>query len=83
MTRFAMAMVVLLAGLLALAATAGRAEEPGDERAEPDEKTELEVGEKLPAFKLKNQDGKWVTHEDAARGRWLVLAFFPKAGTPG
>ena len=40
------------------------------------------VGTALPAFELPGSDGQ--SHSSAAaRGRWLVLSWFPKAFTPG
>jgi peroxiredoxin Q/BCP len=40
------------------------------------------VGTPAPAFKLLDQDGK--SHQLADyRGKWVVLYFFPKDGTPG
>ena len=44
--------------------------------------TELKVGDAAPTFKLKDQDGK--DFDLASRkGKWTVLYFYPKAGTPG
>lgn len=42
----------------------------------------LQEGQKLPAFKLPNQDGVERTHADYA-GRWLVLYVYPMDDTPG
>ncbi len=42
----------------------------------------LEVGNKAPAFFLKDKDGKIHTLTDARR-RWLFLYFYPKDDTPG
>jgi len=42
----------------------------------------LEVGNKAPAFKLKNQDGKTVSLNDL-KGKKVVLYFYPKDDTPG
>lgn len=40
------------------------------------------VGAPAPAFKLQDQDGK--AHQLADyRGKWVVLYFYPKDGTPG
>lgn len=40
------------------------------------------VGEQAPDFRLKNQDGEFVSLSDF-RGRKVVLFAFPKAGTSG
>ena len=42
----------------------------------------LGVGDCLPSFCLKDQDGEQRTPE-MVRGRWLVLFFYPKDDTPG
>lgn len=44
--------------------------------------TLLEVGDKAPLFKLKNQDGKEVALKDYL-GKRVVIYFYPKALTPG
>ena len=43
---------------------------------------ELKVGDKAPAFSLKNTDGKAVKLSDY-KGKKLVLYFYPKDMTPG
>jgi peroxiredoxin Q/BCP len=40
------------------------------------------VGEIAPAFTLPDQNGKRVSLSDY-RGKWVVLYFYPKDGTPG
>ena len=40
------------------------------------------VGEAAPAFKLQDQTGEWRSLADY-RGKWVVLYFYPKDGTPG
>lgn len=40
------------------------------------------VGSAAPAFKLQDQKGEWHTLGQYA-GKWLVLYFYPKDGTPG
>lgn len=40
------------------------------------------IGDKLPAFKLLNQDGDTIKHTDLRGGR-VVLFAFPRAATPG
>jgi peroxiredoxin Q/BCP len=42
----------------------------------------IDVGTKLPAFSLKNQDGAVRTNADYG-GKWLVLYVYPKDDTPG
>ncbi|MBP7050423.1 MAG: thioredoxin-dependent thiol peroxidase [Phycisphaerae bacterium] len=42
----------------------------------------LSVGDKAPAFSLKDQNGKKVSLSDF-KGRKLLLYFYPKADTPG
>jgi peroxiredoxin Q/BCP len=39
-------------------------------------------GAKAPAFKLQDQSGAWRSLDQYA-GKWLVLYFYPKDGTPG
>lgn len=39
-------------------------------------------GQEAPAFRLQDQNGKWVSLE-AQRGKWVVLYFYPKDNTPG
>jgi peroxiredoxin Q/BCP len=40
------------------------------------------VGTSAPDFRLQDQDGKWHTLDEYA-GKWVVLYFYPKDGTPG
>ena len=40
------------------------------------------VGAAAPAFKLQDQTGEWRSLADY-RGKWVVLYFYPKDGTPG
>ena len=42
----------------------------------------LEVGQIAPEFSLQDQDGQTRSLVDA-RGRWVVLYFYPKDDTPG
>lgn len=44
---------------------------------------ELKVGDQAPDFTLPGTDGKTYTLSKDLRGRWLVLAWFPKAFTGG
>jgi peroxiredoxin Q/BCP len=40
------------------------------------------VGAEAPAFRLQDQEGQWHNLADY-RGKWVVLYFYPKDGTPG
>lgn len=42
----------------------------------------LKVGDKVPSFTVKDQDGNTVKLEDFA-GKKLIVFFYPKANTPG
>ncbi len=44
---------------------------------------ELKVGDPAPDFTLQATDGKTYSLSQDLRGRWLVLAWFPKAFTAG
>ena len=45
--------------------------------------TELKVGDQAPDFTLPATDGKTYTLNKDLKGRWVVLAWFPKAFTAG
>jgi peroxiredoxin Q/BCP len=45
--------------------------------------TELKVGDQAPDFTLPATDGKTYTLSKDLKGRWVVLAWFPKAFTAG
>jgi len=45
--------------------------------------TELKVGDQAPDFTLQATDGKTYTLSKDLKGRWVVLAWFPKAFTAG
>jgi thioredoxin-dependent peroxiredoxin len=64
---------ILFMALLAFALPACAGDEVGPPPA---------VGAAAPAFKLQDQKGEWHTLEQYA-GKWLVLYFYPKDGTPG
>ncbi|WP_394748668.1 thioredoxin-dependent thiol peroxidase [Spongiimicrobium salis] len=42
----------------------------------------LKIGDKVPSFSVKDQDGNTVTLSDY-QGKKLVVFFYPKANTPG
>ncbi len=50
--------------------------------AAPVRADELKVGDKAPDFSLPGTDGKTHSLKDM-RGKWVVLAWFPKAFTAG
>jgi thioredoxin-dependent peroxiredoxin len=45
--------------------------------------TELKVGDQAPDFTLPATDGKTYSLSKDLKGHWVVLAWFPKAGTAG
>lgn len=65
---FRLAPLALAVGLMA--APAARAQE-------------LNVGDVAPDFTLEGTDGKTYSLSKDLKGRWLVLAWFPKAYTGG
>ena len=66
-------------GVVAMAAAApGSAQTP----AAPQNPVELKVGDSAPAFELQGSDGKIHRLSDY-KGKYVVLAWFPKAFTGG
>jgi hypothetical protein len=63
---------LLLVGALALVA-----------RAEDEGARELKAGDPAPVWRLNDQTGRARTLAKARKGSWVLLAFFPKAATPG
>ena len=41
------------------------------------------VGDPAPGFRLNDQDGQALSLAKATKDTWVVLAFYPKAATPG
>ena len=41
------------------------------------------AGDPAPTFRLNDQDGKALGLAEATKDSWVVLAFYPKAATPG
>lgn len=42
----------------------------------------LELGDKIPHFSVKDQDGNLISSDDYKGKKWIVF-FYPKASTPG
>lgn len=51
--------------------------------ASPAAAQELQVGDQAPDFTLPGTDGKSYTLSKDLKGRWVVLAWFPRAFTAG
>lgn len=51
--------------------------------ASPAGAQELQVGDMAPDFTLPGTDGRTYTLSKDLRGRWVVLAWFPRAFTAG
>ena len=65
---------VITSAAAAFAATPAAAQTPT---------TELKVGDQAPDFTLQATDGKTYTLSKDLKGRWVALAWFPKAFTAG
>jgi AhpC/TSA family len=65
---------------LGLMAAPSRAQEP---TPTPAPVYLVNAGDKAPDFTLEGTDGKTYTLSKDLKGRWLVLAWFPKAFTGG
>jgi hypothetical protein len=68
-------MKILLTSILALVALASLAPQGGAPK-------KPEVGKPAPAIRLNDHHGK-IVELGGKRANWTVLAFFPKAATPG
>jgi peroxiredoxin len=69
----------LLPGLVALGLAAGSLNAQGTAA----QGSELKVGDAAPDFTLQATDGKTYSLSKDLKGRWVVLAWFPKAFTAG
>ena len=56
---------------------------PSLQQGEVEEPTMPEVGQAAPTFRLNDQEGRKVSVGANEDGLWTVLAFYPKAATPG
>jgi peroxiredoxin Q/BCP len=80
MLGLASAPALALASFVAGVALAGSAAAQGAPAAAG---SDLKVGDPAPDFTLQATDGKTYTLSKDLRGKWLVLAWFPKAFTAG
>jgi cytochrome oxidase Cu insertion factor (SCO1/SenC/PrrC family) len=67
--------------ILLLAAGLAPAQEKKDQQKE--KKEPIKVGVKAPEFTLKNHKDKEVILKKVLEKEWVVLAFYPRASTPG
>jgi hypothetical protein len=70
--------VIVACGLLAGSAAGQNPPTPPAQSGD-----ELKVGDSAPDFTLQATDGKTYSLSKDLRGKWLVLAWFPKAFTAG
>ena len=56
--------------MVGLAATAGEDDRP-------------KVGDPAPSFRLNDHEGRALSLAKVSKDAWVVLAFYPKADTPG
>ena len=69
--RMLLPAAIVVASLVALAS------------AEDEREVAPKVGATAPAFRLNDHEGRATTLAEARKGHWVVLAFFPRAATPG
>lgn len=72
----------LAAAVCAVAAGSAAAQAPAASPI-PAGAVELKVGDQAPDFTLPGTDGKTYSLSGNLKGRWVVLAWFPKAFTAG
>jgi peroxiredoxin Q/BCP len=72
-----------LSRLIPLALAAGLITPPAIHAQDAAPAQELSVGDKAPDFTLEGTDGKTYALSKDLKGKWLVLAWFPKAYTGG
>ncbi len=65
--------LLIVSAVIALAATQSTG------KADP----KVEIGKPAPSFRLNGEDGKAVQLGPGGEAFWTVLAFYPKAATPG
>ena len=73
---------LLASAVVALLALAGPAAVAAAASAASAASAAPEAGQAAPAFRLQDQTGEWRSLADY-RGKWVVLYFYPKDGTPG
>jgi cytochrome oxidase Cu insertion factor (SCO1/SenC/PrrC family) len=66
-----------------LVASAAAAQTPQPAATSTTTGVELKVGDQAPDFTLPATDGKTYTLSKDLKGKWVVLAWFPKAFTAG
>jgi peroxiredoxin Q/BCP len=75
--------VYLTLPLVAVACTLMAAPADAQGTTPPPSAVELKVGDMAPDFTLQATDGKTYSLSKDLRGRWVALAWFPKAFTAG
>ena len=71
MRKFIYVIIVLIAVVIIKLTMTDKPKEP------------LKVGDKVPAFKLQDQDGNWFNSTDVIGKQAAVVYFYPKDDTPG
>ena len=73
----------IVAAVCALTAGSAAAQTPPAASPIPAGAVELKVGDQAPDFTLPATDGKTYSLSGNLKGRWVALAWFPKAFTAG